>query len=411
MSRRLEVKPARADERVDLHASAALVLGGADRRRSSLMAKVQNVLIVGGGIGGLSAAIGLGRAGISAEIVEIKDEWAIHGVGIIQPGNAIRAYKALGVADRCIEQGFVFARQRHYDADGKLIGERAMPPIEGLDLVGHCGIPRPVLQEILVAAATDVGARIRMGVTVKALHDRRGGIEVDFTDGSSGSYDLVIGADGTYSSLREMVFGDIYKPRFSGQGCWRFSTEKPPEMDWSCAFHGPNKAGLIPLTRDTMYMFLTTSEPGNPWMPNDRLHDLMRERLHGHRGLAGEVRERIRRSESVVYKPLETLLVPRPWYRGRVLLIGDAAHTTTPHHAQGAAMAVEDAVVLSEVLRQDGELDDLLERFMERRWGRCRLVVEASVQVGEWEQNPTQTSTADAIALSNHVRLQLAHAL
>ena len=297
------------------------------------MAKVQNVLIVGGGIGGLSAAIGLGRAGISAEIVEIKDEWAIHGVGIIQPGNAIRAYKALGVADRCIEQGFVFARQRHYDADG------------------------------------------------------------------------------TYSSLREMVFGDIYKPRFSGQGCWRFSTEKPPEMDWSCAFHGPNKAGLIPLTRDTMYMFLTTSEPGNPWMPSDRLHDLMRERLHGHRGLAGEVRERIRRSESVVYKPLETLLVPRPWFRGRVLLIGDAAHTTTPHHAQGAAMAVEDAVVLSEVLRQDGELDDLLERFVERRWGRCRLVVEASVQVGEWEQNPTQTSTADAIALSNHVRLQLADAL
>jgi 2-polyprenyl-6-methoxyphenol hydroxylase-like FAD-dependent oxidoreductase len=146
-------------------------------------------------------------------------------------------------------------------------------------------------------------------------------------------------------------------------------------------------------------------------MPDDRLHDLMRERLHGHRGLAGEVRERIACPESVVYKPLETILIPRPWYRGRVLLIGDAAHTTTPHHAQGAAMAVEDAVVLSELLQRDGDLEDLLEQSMERRWSRCQLVVEASVQVGEWEQNPTATSVADAIALSNRVRLQLAHAV
>jgi 2-polyprenyl-6-methoxyphenol hydroxylase-like FAD-dependent oxidoreductase len=107
---------------------------------------------------------------------------------------------------------------------------------------------------------------------------------------------------------------------------------------------------------------------------------------------------------------METLLVPPPWYRGRVLLIGDAAHTTTPHHAQGAAMAVEDAVVLSELLQIGGDLEDVLEQFMERRWPRCKLVVEASVQVGEWEQNPTQTSVDDAIELSNYVRRQLAHA-
>ena len=132
------------------------------------MSKVRNVLIVGGGIGGLSVAIGLGRAGVQAEIVEIKDKWAIYGVGIIQPGNAIRAYKALGVANRCIEQGFVYKRQRHYDADGNLIGERMMPRIDGLDLVGHCGIPRPALQDILVSTAVDTGARIRMAAPTAA---------------------------------------------------------------------------------------------------------------------------------------------------------------------------------------------------------------------------------------------------
>jgi 2-polyprenyl-6-methoxyphenol hydroxylase-like FAD-dependent oxidoreductase len=372
------------------------------------LAAVRDVLIVGAGIGGLSLAIGLGGRGIRAHVVEVKDKPAVYGVGIIQPGNAIRAYQALGVADACLKRGFVYTKQRHYDADGNLIGERSMPKIDGLDLVGHCGIPRPVLQDILLSAAAASGAAIRLGVTVAALHDGAHAIEVDFTDGSRASYDLVVGADGTYSHIRDMTFGP-HQPRFSGQGCWRFSTERPPEMTWSCGFHGPNKAGLIPLTRESMYMFLTTSEPGNPWMQEDRLHDLMRARLSGYRGLAAEIRERIQSPERVVYKPMETLLLPPPWYRGRVLLIGDAAHTTTPHHAQGAAMAVEDAVVLSELLAGEGELPRRLDEFMQRRWARCKLVVEASMQVGEWEQNPTPTSVNDAIALSTYVRTELAN--
>jgi 2-polyprenyl-6-methoxyphenol hydroxylase-like FAD-dependent oxidoreductase len=370
----------------------------------------RRILIVGGGIGGLSLAIGLGRVGIRADLVEIKPAWAVYGVGIIQPGNAIRAYKALGVADRCLERGFAYRRQLQFDADGKLMGERVMPAIDGLNIVGNCGIPRPVLQDILVTEAIAQGATIRLGVSVKSLNDGADSVEAAFSDGTHASYDLVVGADGTYSSIRTMVFGDVYKPRFSGQGCWRFTTERPPEMDFAATFYGPNKAGLIPLTQTSMYMFVTTSEPGNPWMPDDRLHELMQARLHGHRGFAAEIRERIRRPQDVVYKPLETVLVPAPWYRGRVVLIGDAAHTTTPHHAQGAAMAVEDAVVLSELLAQDRALPDLLEQFMERRWARCKLVVEASVQVGEWELNPTPTSITDALALGNHVRTTLAHA-
>jgi 2-polyprenyl-6-methoxyphenol hydroxylase-like FAD-dependent oxidoreductase len=374
------------------------------------MGRKPRVLIVGGGIGGLSLAIGLGRIGAHVDLVEIKPAWAVYGVGIIQPGNAIRAYRALGVADRCIERGFVYKRQRYYDAAGALIEERTMPAIEGLDLIGNCGIPRPILQDILVSEATAFGARIRLGVTAAGLQDHGESVAVEFTDGTSDTYDLVIGADGTFSKIRQMVFGDVYQPRFSGQGCWRFTTEKPAEMDYSANFYGPNKAGLIPLTRSAMYMFITTREPGNPWMPEDRLHDLMRDRLHGHLGLAAEIRERIRRPEDVVYKPLETLLLPPPWYRGRVLLIGDAAHTTTPHHAQGAAMAVEDAVVLSELIAQSEDIPAVLDAFMTRRWERCRMVVEASLQVGEWELNPTPTSVNDAIALGIHVRTTLAHA-
>src|SRR5262249_54455632 len=163
------------------------------------MSAVRNVLIVGGGIGGLSAAIGLGRIGVRAEVVEIKKQWAIYGVGIIQPGHAIRAYNALGVAGLCLERGFVYKRQRHYDADGNIIGERTMPAIAGLDIVGHCGIPRPVLHEILVSSARANGANIRTGVTVAALRGLGNGVAVDFTDGSAGRYDPAVGADVTYS--------------------------------------------------------------------------------------------------------------------------------------------------------------------------------------------------------------------
>jgi 2-polyprenyl-6-methoxyphenol hydroxylase-like FAD-dependent oxidoreductase len=370
----------------------------------------RKVLIVGGGIGGLSLACGLGRVGICADLVELKPAWAVYGVGIIQPGNAIRAYKALGVADRCLQQGFVYKRQLQFYGDGRFMSERAMPRIEGLDFVGYCGIPRPILQDILVSEATKRGANIRLGVTVRSIDDDGEEVDVAFTDGSRGRYDLVIGADGTYSQVRNMVFGDVYKPRFSGQGCWRFTTDKPADMDYSATFYGPNKVGLIPLTQTSMYMFITTTEPGNPWMPDDQLPELMRERLHGHEGFVAELRDRIQRPDQIVYKPLETILIPPPWYRGRVLLIGDAAHSTTPHHAQGAAMAVEDAVVLSELLTLDEDMESLLEQFMERRWARCKLVVEASVQVGDWELNPTPTSINDAIALSNHVRATLAHA-
>jgi len=372
------------------------------------MSAVRKVLIIGGGIGGLSLGIGLGRAGIHAEVVEIEKTWTALGVGIIQPGNAIRAYKALGVADKCLERGFLYTYQRNFDANGNFLREQRMPKIEGLDMVGHCGIPRPVLQEVLVAEAEARGTRLRLGVSIASFDDKGDRVDVDFTDGTRDSYDLVVGADGTYSKVREMLFGDAFVPKFSGQSCWRITTEKPKDMDYGAAYYGPNKAGLIPITREHMYMFLITAEPGQPHMPEDRLHILMRERLHGHQGFIAEVRDRIRDPETVVYNPLVTVLVPSPWYRGRVLLIGDAAHSTTPHHGQGAAMAIEDAVVLSELLAHDRPLNDLLNEFMQRRWARCKLVVEASIQVGLWNLNPTPTSVDDEIALNDHVRAVLA---
>jgi 2-polyprenyl-6-methoxyphenol hydroxylase-like FAD-dependent oxidoreductase len=117
------------------------------------------------------------------------------------------------------------------------------------------------------------------------------------------------------------------------------------------------------------------------------------------------LRERIVEPEQVVWRALEVLLVPDPWHRGRVVLIGDAAHTTTPHLASGAGIAIEDAIVLGEELTGNRALDAALDRFMDRRFDRCRMVVENSVQLGEWEKHTPDDADPLALTSASWVRL------
>jgi 2-polyprenyl-6-methoxyphenol hydroxylase-like FAD-dependent oxidoreductase len=144
-------------------------------------------------------------------------------------------------------------------------------------------------------------------------------------------------------------------------------------------------------------VFVTQAEPGNPHHPADQMADIFRERLAATTGLMAEFREQITDSSLVVYRPLEALLMPAPWHKGRVLLIGDAAHTTTPHLGQGAAQAVEDGVVLGELLARDEPLPGLLDEFMQRRYERCKFIVEGSLQLGEWEMNPSPDADAPGL--------------
>jgi 2-polyprenyl-6-methoxyphenol hydroxylase-like FAD-dependent oxidoreductase len=120
---------------------------------------------------------------------------------------------------------------------------------------------------------------------------------------------------------------------------------------------------------------------------------LARQQLEGYGGPVARVREQITDDSQVLMRPIESILVPPPWYRGRVLLIGDAAHATTPHLASGAGMAIEDAIVLGELLRRATPFPEALQEFMSRRYERCRLVVENSLKVAEWETQPDQTVT------------------
>jgi len=229
-----------------------------------------------------------------------------------------------------------------------------------------------------------------LGVTVARLTQSEAEVTAQFTDGGASDYDLVVGADGVHSQIRTMIFGGHLTPRFTGEGVWRYNVSRPADVDYGSIYasrEGP-KAGLIPLTREAAYIFRIGPEPGNPRFPKDDLADIMRDRLKPFGGAIGELARGITDPELVVYRPLESVLVPGPWYRGRVALIGDAAHSITPHLGQGAAQAVEDAVVLADELGKDGPLRAALDSFVRRRLERCKFILEASLQIGEWEMHP-----------------------
>jgi 2-polyprenyl-6-methoxyphenol hydroxylase-like FAD-dependent oxidoreductase len=357
------------------------------------------VLVIGGGIGGLSTTLALRRQDFEVDVVERDPDWGVYGVGIIQPGNALRALDSLGLAEACVDAGHRIVGDRTWLADGETeIAAHQWPA-----LVEHLppgnGLTRPKLHEILTSRTLDSGADVRTGVTFGELAPADDHVDVTFTDGERRSYDLVVGADGLYSKVRERVFGTELKPRFTGQVCWRYNLPRIEGLDEIWMFFGPDgSAGFVPLGQDLMYI-LTIETPmadQKGAIEREGAAAVYRRRLAPFAGRVAEVREQIVVDDAVVLRPIENIIVPAPWHRGRIVLIGDAAHGPTPHCGQGAAQAIEDAIVLAEELARDVPVTDALEAFSARRFERCRAIVEGSEMVGKWEQDHSLPIDPDA---------------
>ncbi len=185
------------------------------------------VLIVGGGIGGLSSAIALTARGVEVEIVEQNPKWDVYGVGIIQPGNAMRALHQLGLLDEALAAGFAMDGDRFCLADGTQLSDSDFPRVVGPEYPGLNGITRPRLHEILTGAVKRSGTKVTLGHRLKSLEQHADGIDAELTDGSSGRYDLVIGADGVFSQVRAMIFPEAPAPRYTGQAVWRYNLPRP----------------------------------------------------------------------------------------------------------------------------------------------------------------------------------------
>jgi 2-polyprenyl-6-methoxyphenol hydroxylase-like FAD-dependent oxidoreductase len=284
--------------------------------------KVKKVLIVGGGIGGLTAAIALHRKGIEAEVVEKDPNWGVYGVGIIQPSNVLRGLDQIGLGAACIKAGCGFQGWQFWDSQCNRLAEIGSHNVTGPDYPPINGIRRPELHRILTTQTLKQGTKVHLGVTFESWQEDAEGVEVTLGNGTQARYDLIIGADGAYSPLRDRLFGDTHRPHYTGQSVWRHNFERPRDLDWGVIFFGPNsKGGFVPLSETLMYMFLVTAEAGNPRMPADQLHTLLKDRLADYGGIIGSLREQIVDTKDVVYRPMEVVMLPEPWHKGRVLLI------------------------------------------------------------------------------------------
>lgn len=367
----------------------------------------KRVLVVGGGIAGMSFAIRARELGWMVDLVEIDPQWRVYGAGISITGPTYRAFKRLGVMDEVVSSGFV-SRQgiRICAPTGQLIVEEVSEPIEA-DLPIHGGIMRPVLHRILSTRTTSSGANVRLGVSVAGHSQSSDGVSVRLTDGSEQDYALVVAADGTFSAMRDRVFPSSPKPRYTGQYCWRLVAERSPEIR-QCHFYmaGTVTAGVMPTSQAQMYMFLLQAEPQKVRIEEATQWRRLKELMSPFSGLLGKLRDELSADSPINCRPLDAVLLPRPWHHGRIVFIGDAAHATTPHLASGAGISVEDALVLSEELSRGEPIESSLHRFESRRWERCRMVVENSVRIGEMEQTHADPSTLKALMAESELALR-----
>ncbi|MFE0678502.1 FAD-dependent oxidoreductase [Streptomyces sp. NPDC058867] len=352
------------------------------------MTDPRRVLVVGGGASGSAVTILLSRAGLSVDLIEARPDWnATTGSGITLQGNALRVLRELGVWEAVAASGYPFDSVGLATPDGTVFHVQEDIRSGGEDLPSTLGMQRPQLQQILIDAVRATDADVRLGTTAEILEQDADGVQVLLSDGTRTRYDLVIGADGVGSSTRAAI-GITDLPEPVGMAIWRAPAPRPEAVTRTdLAYGGPaHIAGYCPTSDSTLYAYVVEANRDRASLPPETFADEMRGLAEKYGGVWPEITAHITDPAKVNYTWFDRMLVEDAWHRGRVVLVGDAAHCCPPTLAQGAAMSLEDASVLAALLTPERAWDDsLFQSYYERRIPRVRMVVEASVQLCQWQ--------------------------
>lgn len=348
---------------------------------------VSSVLIVGGGITGCVSAISLAQRGVDVTLVERSPVWVGVGHGITVQGNALKVFREIGVLDTILDRGHGFDKIRMRGADGADITTITAARTGGTDLPATLGALRSDIQRVLQDRIRELGIDVRLGTSLVGFHSVDNHVEAQLAGGQVENYDLIIIAEGIKSTTRKLI-GITEEKQPSGMGIWRAVVPRKPDMDVSSLYlNGPvYKVGFTPISETLCYAYVLTT----PDRPNNGLSDAeeMRRLLDGYGGDVPFIRDQINEDTVLSFQPIEWLYVDSPWHQGRVIAIGDAVHACPPLIAQGAAQCTEDALILTEYLTQDGDLEDLLTTYEKRRKPRVKLVVDASMELVQREMYP-----------------------
>jgi 2-polyprenyl-6-methoxyphenol hydroxylase-like FAD-dependent oxidoreductase len=326
------------------------------------MAQPQRVLVVGAGIAGLATARALQQQGLEADVVERAAAWSHPGTGMYLPANSVRALSSLRLQEPLLDRAYEIKRQLFLDQRGRMLLDIDLSGVWGA--TGPCvAISHRALHELLRE-----GIAVRLGMTIAALDDDGSRVRATLADGSTDVYDNVVGADGVQSWVRSAVFAGV-DVRFVGQASWRFLVDGFPEIsNWTVQVGRGSAFLILPLGGGQIYCYADVTAPGaiDPTGGDlAKLAELFRDFAEP---VATIVTERLPHDRPY-FSPIEEV-VQQPWVRGRVVLVGDAAHAMSPNMAEGAGMALEDALVLAETIAAGRPL----EAFEARRRPRVAFV-------------------------------------
>src|SRR4051794_28780788 len=276
------------------------------------MPAVNNVLVVGGGLAGAATAIHLAKAGVAVELVDIKPDVAALGSGITLQGNALRELKALGVWDQVQAAGYAFDVTviRAPDPAGSIVAEVPDAKTGGPDLPAVMGMPRPELARILADRPPEVGVKVRFGPTFTQLTQDDDGVDVTFSDTSTGHYDLVVGADGVRSWTRRALGIDL-ETKSVGMGIWRAFGPRPADVTRTDLYYGGPSfiAGYCPTGEDSLYAYIVEAEQDRSTLTPQQRLATMRQLSQAYHGPWDDIRETLTDASRVHYTWFETHLL------------------------------------------------------------------------------------------------------
>ncbi|MCE9672508.1 FAD-dependent monooxygenase [Myxococcus stipitatus] len=338
------------------------------------------VLIVGGGIGGLALGVALGRRGVTADIVERRAAYGDGGAGIVLGPNVMAVMKGLALHEDVLAAGYPVGLARITDATGRVL-QQTPYAVPGWPLPATTLHRRQLLRILRSASPAP-----RLGVAVSRLDSGVDGVDVVFSDGSVGRYDVVVGADGIGSVVRRHVRGADVAPRYSGYTCWRLVVDGHFEDAVVEMWGRGRRVGVVPLAGGKSYVYLTLNAPRRappPWT------DLagFRATFAGFAEPARSALARVDRLDGLLHNDIEDCLAPR-WWDARTVLLGDAAHAVTPNLGQGAGLAIEDAAALAQLLATMGPTQEALSRYESLRRPRAERIRDRSWMLGnisQWE--------------------------
>ncbi len=349
------------------------------------MRKVEKVLVVGAGIAGCCAAIALAARGFRVRLIEKQDEWRFQSSGIFVYSNGLAHLRDIGVLDDVLSAGYVIdnGRNVYFDHRGEHLVDTFYPTADDGRVPAILGIKRAELHRVLANRLQHFGLSAELGTTVGSLDQIGDSVAIALSNGAVENFDLVLGTDGLRSQIRKLAGFDI-KPRYSGFGVWRSVHDRPAELRDKIMMMGPGKRfGIMPISADKLYTFGTIVEPEGKWYDPQAWPETMATKFQEFEGPARQFIEELGPRSEVLYTAVEEIVMPLPWHAGRVVLLGDAAHASTPFMGQGGAMGVQDAVVLARLLDSDNDIPVILAAYGAARGPLCRFAQDVSRKVGE----------------------------